>query len=113
MPGPRPDEDPRAVRRSSERLDPSFLRRLEDDSLWQASREGRPQRARPPRREKRSRLVAIIALVAVALIFLIIGITVGTSDSGSPGGQSSPFRLLPLPSTVVTSTVSDAFVPLL
>jgi ferric-dicitrate binding protein FerR (iron transport regulator) len=113
VPAPRPDEHPRAVRRSSERLDPSFLRKLEDDSLWQTSTDGRPQRARPPRREKRSRLVAIIALVAVALVFLIIGLTVGTSDSGSPGGKSSPFRLLPLPSTAVTSMVSEASVLLL
>lgn len=109
MPAPRSDDDPKAVRRSSERLDPSFLKRLEDDSLWETDREARPQRARPPRREKRSRLVAIIALVAAALIFLIVGLTMGAGD-GNPGGQSSPFRLLPLPSTVVTSTGSAAFV---
>lgn len=107
MSAPGPDETPRAVRRSSDRLDPSFVRRLEDDSLWQASREGRPQRARPPRKEKRSRLVAIIALVAAALIFLIIALTIDTGD-GSSGGQSAPFKLLPLPGNVVTTTVTDA-----
>ncbi len=109
MPASRSNEDPRAVRRSSDRLDPSFLRKLEDDSLWETNRGARPQRARPQRREKRSRLLAIIVLVAAALVFLIVGLTVGAGD-GSPGGQSSPFKLLPLPSTVVTSAGSAAIV---
>ena len=105
MPVSRPDETPRAARRSSDRVDPSFLKRLEDDDLWQTSRQGRPQRSRPPRKEKRSRLAAIIVLVAVAVIILIFGLTAGSDGPGASGGQTSPFRLLPITNDVVTSTL--------
>jgi hypothetical protein len=81
------------------------MRRLEDDDLWQADSQGRPQRARPPRKEKRSRLVAVAVLVAVALVILIFGLTAGSDGSGFSGGQTSPFSLLPITNDVVTSTV--------
>ena len=96
--------DPRrTAHRSAERPDPSFLRSLEDDSLWDVDERARPVRSRPPRREKRSRLLAVVALVAVALIILVAGLTAGSGDTGK-GGQAAPFSLLPLSNSVVTST---------
>jgi hypothetical protein len=102
----RPSDQRPPERRSSERLDPSFVRRLEDDALWH-ERQNRPVRVRPPAREKRSRLLAIVAFVLIAIVVIVIGVTAGGGDSGSPGGgQSSPFSLLPLPSGPVTTTTA-------
>ncbi len=56
-------------------------------------------------------MLAIVVLVAAALILLITGMTAGSSGSGSSGGQSTPFRLLPLPGNTVTSIVTDTEPP--
>ena len=104
MPAPGLKETGGAVHRSSDRLDPKFIRGLVDDEAWH-ERGNRPVRSRPPRKEQRSRLVAIIAFVVVAVLIIVIGVTAGGGDSGSPaGGQSTPFSILPLPGGPVTST---------
>jgi len=85
-------------RRPSRELDPAFVKRLEDDSLWRGDRQTRPARSPRPAKERRSRLLAIIVLVLVVLAIVFTGVGVGSGSSGSSGGgDSSQFKILPLP----------------
>ena len=137
--------------RSADGPDPSFIKRLEDDSLWPeewgtrsdrqsgdesetrreraARREGEPRRREArqgaPRRSahytpaelrraerkgaRRSRRMAVAVLLVAAVVILIAGLQVKDSEFGSSnGGASTPFSLVPLDTSRVTSTTEPA-----
>ncbi len=115
-------------RTSSGRPDPSFIKRLEDDSLWQEqprpvrrtdryaerdrARGTRSERSGEPRYQRtsaskrlppRSRRLAVIVLVVVVIVLLIAGLELTDETVGS---QTTPFSLLPLEAGGITATSS-------
>jgi len=107
------DEIERRGGRPSDRLDPDFLKRLEEDSRWSYEppvRNGRrvDERRRSggrshSRTERRSRLVALLVLITLLVVIVVVSLRAGGSAE-SAGGQSVPFSLLPIDGSAIAST---------
>jgi hypothetical protein len=122
------DETDRPREVASGRPDLSFFERLEDDSLWQeqprpvrrtdryADRGGRRRSAAPRGAEesdyarrptskrtppRSSRMALIVLLVAVVIV-----VVAGLGLSGSSGSQTSPFTLISLDGSAITTTTA-------
>ena len=97
-------------RRPSDRPDPSFFKRLEDDSLWarddRSPTERRSDRYKDPggRRASLSRRTAIVVLVLAAALVVVIGLEADHLGGSAGAGPSVPFTVLPLENNATTST---------
>ncbi len=102
-----PDDRNCAVRESQPQ---SAVRSRRDDRLrgdGGSHRDGRSRRNGASRRSSVSRLAAVGVLIAVIIVIMVAGIKAGGSETGAFGGSRSvPFSLLPLDSSLVTSTTS-------
>ena len=118
---------PRSV--ASHRPDADFIRRLEDDSLWQesprpvrrtdryAEKRGGHQGSRTRRTDdqsyarrpaskrtpRRSRRIALIVLAVVIVVLVVAGLELSDSTASS---ESTPFSLLPLDGNGITATTA-------
>jgi cytoskeletal protein RodZ len=117
--------------RPSDGPDPSFIKRLEDDSLWSyeertrmerradryasahkwqsgRARSGRSATRSARRAVPRSRWPAVLALVLAVVVVMVIGLEI--KDSGGLGGSgpTTPFSILPLQNNATTTTTEPS-----